>query len=424
MSMDHHWWNKRFRKMKSFAYKVIDEKGQTIEGEIELNSIEELNKFFLQKALIPLKIKEKSNFWDTISDKVPLLFNRKLFDNELIAFTRQFGAAYSSGLSVPRALRLLSEQLTHSILKRALKNISSQIEQGKGLTESFRRYPKLFDNTYLAILNTGELTGNLDSMLNYSANLLEKKLLNKERLKSAFLYPKLVLGMIVITVIVLLIFVIPQFAKLFDRFGATLPPATLALITIAQTVKNYWWVFLVAFVAAFYLLIPYLKNNESFMIWLGERLLKLPILGVLLTKIEINHFCVTFALLLKAGIKVTDAAVAAIDGIKNSYLKKMMSSIKPHLEQGGTISGALEKITVIPPVMVSMIAVGEESGSIEALLEKLSALYDNEIDLILKRLPTLLEPIILAFLFLLVLGLAIAVYGPLWKLSSVVRGGG
>lgn len=409
--------------MKKFAYKAFDAKGQPVVGQLEVNDRREIDAFFIEKSLIPVRVAEqKTAFLNDWLRDLSLNFNRKLFDNEVIAFTRQFAAAYSAGIAVPRALKMLSEQLSHPRLKQVLAETAGKIEQGKGLTESFRAFPQCFDGTFLAIMNSGEISGNLDQMLNYAAGLLERRLVNRERIKSTFLYPKLVVGMLIIAVVILLIFVIPQFAKLYDRFHAQLPLPTRALIGLAEVCKAYWWVGAL-FVPALIVLSIYLRNRQDFMLWLHEKWIHLPIFGSLIIKIELAQFCTTFAVLLRSGIKVTYAAESAADGIKNTFLRQKFQSITPHLEHGGTVSGALEQIDIVPALVASMVTMGEESGNLESLLDKVNALYENEIDLVLKRLPTLIEPIILSVLFALVLGLGVAIYLPLWKMSSLVRGG-
>ena len=345
---------------------------------------------------------------------------KKLYQTELIAFTRQFAAAYGAGLAVADILDLLGKQSKHDAFRECLASISQLIRSGKGMTESFMKFPRFFDSTYLAILNSGEISGNLDTTLNYSASLMEKKMMHRERLNATLLYPKLVLGMISLTGAIVVIFVIPQFAKLYDKFEAELPLPTLILVGFAEIVKAYWWACL-ALVPIIFVGIQYLKRNAKFMLWWDEKLLKLPILGETFLKMELTHFCTTFALLLRSGVKITNSTQIAIDGMRNSYLRSQMGVIIPTLEEGGSLADALARVPVIPPLMSSMIAIGEESGTLEHLLDRVSSLYDNETEMMLKKLPTLLEPIILSGLFVLVLLLALAVYLPMWKMAQLIK---
>jgi type II secretory pathway component PulF len=420
--------------MPSYAYKALDARGKIIEGQLNVADQAEVERYFLESELTPVRIEEQTGgraepvaatlraaagktrpWWLPRFD-----FKRKLLDNELIAFTRQFAAAYGAGIPVFDILALLSGQARHLRFRAALEEIRVMIREGKGLTESFACFPDFFDKTYLSILNAGEVSGNLDNTLNYSSGLMEKKLLHREKLKSTLLYPKLVLGMIGITATVVVIFVIPQFAKLYDKFDAELPLPTLMLVALADYVKKYWWT-LPAFVPPIFVLVQYLKRHEDFMLWWDEMVLKLPILGITFLKMELTHFCTTFALLLRSGIKITDATQISIEGMRNSFLRREMLTIIPTLEGGGTLASALANVPVVPALMSSMIAIGEESGTLEELLDKVSQLYDNETELMLKKLPTLLEPIILGFLFVLVFCLALAVYLPMWRMASLVR---
>lgn len=410
--------------MRKFAYKAMDTTGRAVEGQLEVEAPAQVDEFFLEKDLTPLRVEEmKSEGATALFETIKYHFKRKLFETELIAFTHQFAAAYGAGISVPRILSMLSKQMTHKPFRDSVENISDQIESGKGLTDAFQKYPAYFDATYLAILSTGEASGNLDKVMDYAAGLLEKKMIHSERIKSTLLYPKLVVGAIFFTLIIMMIFVVPQFQKMYERFGGDLPLPTKILIGLSQFCQSYWWVGLIAAIPA-YIGLQKLKANEPVMLWVHERLLKIPIFGPLFLKVELTHFCTTFALLMRSGIRVTEATEISVRGMRNTYFRKRLSVIVPHLEEGGTVSGALEKVDVVPPLMSSMVSVGEEAGTLDSLLDKVAVLYESDTEMMLKRLPTLLEPIILATLFLLVLGLAIAIYLPMWKLSSLVRGGG
>lgn len=409
--------------MKKFAYKAMDPTGRPVEGQLEVGGQSEVDQYFLDKNLVPLNVKElKAAQTLSFFRRLSFYFRHKLFESELIAFTRQFAAAYGAGLAVPRILSMLTKQLTHEPFRDSVGAITGSIERGKGLTESFAQFTRFFDATYLAMLGTGEMSGNLDKVMDYAAGLLEKKMIHRERIKSTMLYPKLVVGAIVFTIIIMLIFVIPQFQKLYERFGSDLPLPTRILVSLSQVVQVYWWLIPVSIVPG-YFAVKYMQSNARIMLWVHEKMLRSPIFGPLFIKVELTHFCTTFALLLRSGIKVTDATEISIRGMRNSYLRHKMSDIVPFLEQGGTVSGAMERVDVIPPLMSSMVAVGEESGALETLLERVAYLYENETEMMLKRLPTLLEPIILSILFALTLGLAIAIYLPMWRLSSLVKGG-
>jgi len=406
--------------MKRFAYKAIDTGGKTVEGEVDALNEKDLESYFMKSSLTPLKVGEKKEGGESILYMFQARMKRKLFESELIAFTRQFAAAYGAGIPVGRALDLLASQTAHPLFQEALLSISRKVQDGMGLTETFEKYPRFFDKTYTAILHSGEISGNLDDVLNYSANLLEKKLLHKERIRSTFLYPKLVIGMIGITMTVVIIFVIPQFSKLYEKFEAPLPLPTLMMVSLSNFVTTYWWLGFVIVPSIMYG-VSLLKKNENFMLWLHQRFVGMPLFGSTFLKIELTHFCTTFALLLRSGIKITDAVYIAINSMKNTFLKKELTQIIPTIEQGGTLADGLGKVKCVPALMSSMIAIGEETGTIETLLDRVSQLYDHETDLMLKKLPTLLEPIVLGFLFCLVFMLALAVYLPMWKMASLLR---
>lgn len=406
--------------MRRYAYKALDANGSAVEGEIEASTEKEVEAHFLKSKLTPLRIQPLKDKNDNWRNRYRARRKRKLLENELIAFTRQFAAAYGAGIPVGRAIDLLAAQTPHEQFKACLVEISRKVQDGLGLTEAFQQFPQFFDATYVSILNSGEVSGNLDLVLNYSANLLERKLIHKERLRSTLLYPKLVIGMIAITSVVVVIFVIPQFAKLYEKFETPLPLPTLLMVKLSNIVTTYWWVVPV-FIPLATALVRYLKTNKEFMLWFHEKAVNLPIFGKTILKIELTQFSTTFALLLRSGIKITDAATIAINSMKNTFLKQQLLTIIPIVEAGGTLAEALGKIPAVPPLMSSMIAIGEDSGTLETLLDRVAALYDHETELMMKKLPTLLEPIVLSFLFVLVFFLALAVYLPMWKMASLIR---
>jgi len=246
------------------------------------------------------------------------------------------------------------------------------------------------------------------------------KMLHKERIKGAFLYPKIVISVIGVTMLVIITYVIPQFAKLYKKFNAELPLATRFLIGLSNFVQEYWWVAVLVVPLAVYGLKKFIQQDKV-KLYLHEKYVKIPVFGNLLLKGELSYFCTTFALLVRAGINVLEATQMAIDGIKNVYMRNKLQLIIPTVEQGGSIREAMDKIEFIPPLLASVVAVGEKTGTLDQLLDRVASLYDNETDLMLKKLPTLMEPLILVCLFGLVLFIALAVYLPMWKMSSLVR---
>jgi len=404
--------------MTRFNYKVMDTSGRTYEGTFDGVGEQELEAYFLKNDLTPLSVKvQKGKGTQT---RLPVFFSRSLVDTEVIAFTRQFAAAYGAGLPVASTLDLLAAQSGLPPFREALVKISNQIKAGSNLTRAFGGNPQYFDETYLACLGAGEATGNLDTVLAYAASLLEKRYAYREKLKATFLYPKLVFAMIALTALVILLFVIPQFAKLYNRFGAKLPLPTRLLIAIGNGVHAYWWLLPLAIPVFFYMR-AVARKNRAIVLWWHRQQLAVPLFGPTGLKAEMGHFCTTFSLLLRSGIKITEATEIAIKSLRNRFLQSRLEAVGPALESGGTLAGALEKASVTPPLMISMIRLGEEAGKLDELLERVAALYENETDMMLKKIPTLLEPVILGVLFVLVLLLALAVYLPLWRMSALIH---
>lgn len=407
--------------MRHFYYKALSAERKVLEGDTFVEEKSDLDKFFLERSLMPLNIREeKESPFKVLRQSFEIWWNRKLFETELITFTRQFSAGYGAGLPVAKIFEILAAQTTHIHFHSALIQISKRIQSGRGLVEAVSEFPKFFDATYRAMLSSGELTGNLDTVLDYVANILEKRKAHQERIKSTLLYPKIVVFFMVICVIIVLAFVIPQFKKIFDKFETALPLPTLILMRASEYFMAYWWLgfFLVPL---WILFVEYLKKRPDFMMWLHATLLDIPMMGNIFKKVELTHFCTTFALLLRAGIKVTDATTTAVNALSNVFLREELRKIIPAIEQGGTLTQALTSIKGVPALMTSMIAVGEQSGTLDKLLDRVAKLYEDEAEALMKKLPTFLEPIILSILFVLVLFLALAVYLPMWKMASVIK---
>jgi len=224
--------------MPEFIYKARDATGAAVDGMLDIDTRDGLDNYFLENNLIPIKVDEKKPKGASVS---AFSFRKKLSDVDLIAFTRQFSAAYSAGISITESLQTLVGQITHVEFKKAIQEMIAKIQQGYGLTEVFSEYPYFFDPTYISIIKAGETTGQLDNALMFCANLLEKKMLHKERIKGAFLYPKIVLGVMSVVIVVIISYVIPQFAKLYAKFNAELPFTTRILIDTSNLFQEFWW---------------------------------------------------------------------------------------------------------------------------------------------------------------------------------------
>lgn len=403
--------------MPIYSYKARDAKGQAITGHFEAASAELLDQYFHQNQWIPIATQECSK-----PASVRWKLQRKLPELELIAFTRQLGTAYAAGISIVNALELLAQTVEHTAFRDALLKIVEHIQEGQGLAQSFAAYPGFFSPAYLALLQSGEISGNLEAVLFYQADLMEKRLSHRERVQSALLYPKLVIGMMVLTVSIVTVFVVPQFAQMYEKFQAKLPLPTRILIESSSLVRSYWWaIALTLFV--FWLAWKRVTKLPHVRIAIHRQVLRLPLLGPLFMKIDLAQFCTVFAILIRAGIRITEAIRMALESLHNQYLRSELLKVVPLLEEGGSIGQTLKKVTLLPALFTAMMLVGEETGRIDPLLERLAQAYERETDAFLKRLPTLLEPILLGSLFVLVLFLALAIYLPLWKMAGFARAG-
>ncbi|MEK6375357.1 MAG: type II secretion system F family protein [Acidobacteriota bacterium] len=339
---------------------------------------------------------------------------------QLVAiFTRQFSVMIDAGLPLVQCLEILGSQQENKAMKRALIQIRQDVESGSNLADSMRKHPKIFNDLYTNMVAAGEAGGILDTILQRLAQYIEKAVKLNGQVKSAMIYPVAVISIAVIVVAVILWKVIPVFAALFKGLGAELPMPTIIVIALSNFIADYWWLIGITVGGTIYSLRRYHETYKGKRV-LDGILLKMPVLGMLLRKIAVARFCRTLATLTASGVPILDGLQITARTAGNSIIEDAIMATRKSVEEGKTISEPLGDTDVFPPMVVQMIAVGEQTGALDTMLSKIADFYEDEVDAAVAGLMKLLEPVLIAFLGVAIGGIVIAMYMPMFTLIGQI----
>ncbi len=391
-------------KQKKYFWHGIDAQGMRAHGQISAESIALVKKHLLEKNISPLKIARKFTF--------SFAALRKKIQYKFIAdFSRQLATLINSGIPVFMALNIIEQSSEHSGLRFLLGKIKKDIETGLALSEALKKHKKYFDDLFCNLIHIGEHSGTLDIMLNNIAHHQEKSMDLKRKIKKALLYPSVILATALTVTIVLLIFVVPQFGKLFHDFGAELPVYTRLVIKLSTIITHNFLFIAFGFIS----IITALKYMNT-----DKILLKMPIVRNILKKAIITRFSSTLAITLKAGLPLSEALQITANTANNKLFQHAILIIHEQVAAGQSISNAIAHSSLFPIRARQMIAIGEESGALDSMLNKTAEYYENEINYLVDNLNNLLEPAIMVILGILIGGLIIGMYLPIFRLGTII----
>ncbi len=406
--------------MPTFYYKARDRQGVLVTGEIEAVSAEELKEGLFSEGMIPLEVRETSgkNFSLNPSD----LFKRVKAE-ELMIFTRQFYTLFKAGVSMDAILAAMAKQMKSQTLRNALVRIRADVASGSTLAHAFGRHPKIFSELYVAMIAAGEEAGILEEVLKHLSDLLVKEYDIKKNVKGATLYPKIVFVVLVCAVLFLMLFVIPKFVDFYGRYGAELPLPTRILIAMSVAVKDYWFLLAAAVGLGYFLYKRFYRTNVGKM-KIDAMRFKIPVFGDLNLKVSNARFGHIMAALYRSGLAMPRSLEVVADTIGNAAFSMEVRKVREDIQRGATLSEAISKQTYFPPVMIETTAVGERAGALGDMLATVAEHFDTEVNHTIKNLTTLLEPFLLVGIFAVVALLALAIFLPIWNLSTVISGRG
>ncbi len=399
--------------MPTFEWKGTARNGQTQTGVLVADSKDAVINVMRRQQIVVTAVKEKGK-------EIALpKFGGGVPSQSVAIFTRQFSVMIDAGLPLVQCLEILGSQQDHKTFKRTLLQIRQDVESGSNLADAMRKHPKVFNDLYTNMVAAGEAGGILDTILQRLATYIEKSVKLNGQVKSAMIYPVAVISIACIVVAVILWKVIPTFASLFESLGAELPMPTRVVIALSNFIADYWWLIIVSFFALTFSIRKYHQTYKGKRV-LDNVLLHMPVLGILLRKIAVARFCRTLSTLTSSGVPILDGLQITARTAGNSIVEDAIMATRKSVEEGKTISEPLGSTEVFPPMVVQMIAVGEQTGALDTMLSKIADFYEEEVDVAVAGLMKLLEPVLIAFLGVAIGGIVIAMYMPMFSLISQI----
>ncbi|HMO18534.1 MAG TPA: type II secretion system F family protein [Oligoflexia bacterium] len=406
--------------MPQFYWEGTSSKGKRLKGTLQAANAQAVFNQLRSQRITPdvKKIKEKGKGLDR-EIKVPG-FAPKVKSKDIVVFTRQFATMIDAGLPIVQGLDVLAKQHENPAMRRTLGKIKETVEVGGTLADGMKEHPKAFDNLFVNMVAAGEAGGILDIILERMANYLEKSLALKRQVKTAMIYPAVVVFAAVVVTAVLLIFVIPTFAEMFSEFGSALPAPTMMVLALSDfMVANYYYIGAGGMII-FYLFRRFAKTEKGKDV-LHPLFLKMPIAGELIRKVAVARFTRTLGTMLSSGVPILEALSICAKTAGNRVVEREVNGIRVAISEGKRLVDPLENSVVFPPMVVQMIGVGESTGALDAMLNKVADFYESEVEVAVAGMKQLIEPVMILFLGTVVGGLVIAMYLPIFKLGSVIH---
>jgi type IV pilus assembly protein PilC len=388
--------------------------GGTMTGEIEAPdrtaAVGELRK----RAILVTKIQERSG------GKSPSKAGGKVKDKEMAIFTRQFSTMIDAGLPLVQCLNILAEQSESKNLRDVTGRVARSVEQGSTLADSLRRHPRAFDDLFTNMVEVGESGGILDVVFQRLAAYIEKAAALKRKVKGAMIYPASIIGVAFLVVIFMLTFVIPTFTKMFKDLGADLPLPTQVVVWLSEFVRTYILLIIAAVFGCVFALRAYYRTEKG-QATIDALLLKVPVMGTLIRKVAVARFTRTLGTLVSSGVPILEGLRITARTAGNKVVEKAVLQCRAAVTAGKTLAEPLKASGVFPPMVIQMISVGEQTGALDAMLSKIADFYDDEVDVAVSSMTALLEPIMIVVLGVLIGGLVVAMYLPIFKLVTLVK---
>ncbi|MBF0165000.1 MAG: type II secretion system F family protein [Magnetococcales bacterium] len=397
--------------MDIFEWEALSKSGEKRKGEMEGSSVGAVMAQLRRQGLKNPTVKKRS---------VSSLKASKITEMEIVVFTRQLATMVGAGLPLVSCFDLAAKGAENRTLQEVTLRVKADIEAGTTLTDAMTKEPTMFDELFINLVQAGEQSGILEAVLNRLAVYKEKSAALKAKVKSAMTYPIAVLVIAFVITGVLMIFVVPTFADLFKSFGAQLPMPTRIVIAISEWVQATWWLVLAVMGAAGWSFSNAYKKNKAFHYQMDRLALKLPVFGLILRKSSVARFARTFGTMIAAGTPILDSLENVAKTAGNKVVEEAVLNSRSSISEGRTLTEPLAASGIFPPMVTQMIGIGESTGNLEVMLEKVADFYEAEVDRAVDSLTALLEPLILVILGVLIGGLVVAMYMPIFQMGSVV----
>ncbi|HIA1345360.1 TPA: type II secretion system F family protein [Legionella anisa] len=397
----------------TFHYTGVNKAAQKINGDIEARSL----------ALAKVELRRQGIIVNKIAKKRAPVFslkNKKVKSGDITVFSRQLATMIESGIPLVQSFDIVAKGQSNKRLKELIENIKNDVETGLTLSEALKKHPAHFNELFCNLVDADEKSGSLDIMLDKIATYKEKIETIKKKIKKALTYPMAVLVVAFIVTTGLLMFVVPQFEALFKGFGAELPAMTQAVVSMSKFFQSYWYLIFGVLIGGIYAFIYALKHSPQFAQTVDRTLLKLPVIGPIIEKAAIARFARTLSITFAAGLPLVEALKSVAGATGNIIFAQSTDTIREEVSTGQQMNKAMENTQLFPNMVIQMVAIGEESGALEKMLSKVADFYEEDVDNAVDSLSSLLEPIIMSILGILVGGLVVAMYLPIFKLGTAI----
>ncbi|MND51585.1 Type II secretion system protein F [compost metagenome] len=399
-------------KTSTFAWEGTDKKGSKVKGEISGQNPALVKAQLRKQGINPTKVRKKSTSL--------LSAGKKIKPMDIALFTRQMATMMKAGVPLMQSFEIIGEGFEKPAMRKLVEEVKQEVSSGNSLANSLRKKPEYFDELYCNLVDSGEQAGALETLLDRIATYKEKTEALKAKIKKAMNYPVAVIVVAIIVSAILLIKVVPQFQSVFANFGAELPAFTRMVISLSEALQEWWFIVLVGFFALGFAVQRAHKASPKFRDWTDHTVLKLPVVGDILYKSAVARFARTLATTFAAGVPLVDALDSVAGASGNVVFKNAVIKVKSDVSTGMQLNFSMRTTGVFPAMAVQMTAIGEESGALDEMLDKVASFYEAEVDNAVDGLTALMEPMIMAVLGVLVGGLIIAMYLPIFQLGAVV----
>jgi type IV pilus assembly protein PilC len=396
-------------KEHTFLWEGVDRNNRQVRGESKAASETVVTSNLRRQGIRITKIKRQT-----------FRGGKRVSEKDVTFFTRQLATMLKAGVPLLQSFEIVARGHSNARFSRLMMEVKSRIEAGSSLADAFRHYPAQFDNLYCNLVAAGESSGMIDAILDRLATYKEKILALKSKIKAALFYPSAVVTVAIVVVWVIMIFVIPAFKDVFSSFGASLPAPTQLVIDISDFVVTWWWAAFIAIGGTIFGMSVLIKRSETFRYTFDRLLLKFPVIGDILEKATIARWTRTLATMFAAGVPLVESLDAVSGAAGNAVYQSATRRIQTDVSTGSSLTNSMMSTQLFPNMVLQMVQIGEESGSLDAMLTKIADFYEREVDDAVSALSSLLEPIIIVFLGVVVGGLVVAMYLPIFKLGAVV----
>ncbi|MFC6441205.1 type II secretion system F family protein [Bowmanella sp. JS7-9] len=407
--------------MAVFTYSARSQSGELTTGQLDATDKQSAAEQLRRRSLIPIRIDESLAVQSVGLNPSLLLGLRRVSLDELAMFSRQMYSLIRSGIPILRAISGLADSTHSRKLREVLLDLSDQLERGRTLSTAMNQHSDVFSSLFVSIVHVGENTGRLDAVFLQLSEYLEREQETRRQIKAATRYPVIVIGFIVVAMFILNIFVVPQFSNMFAKFGAELPLMTRILIGTSNFFVNYWYVLILGIGLAIYLFLRRINSESGRVIW-DKRKLKFPIMGTIIERATLARFARSFGMMLNAGVPMTIALNLVAEAVGNKYIAQQLVAMRRNIEKGDSLLRASNNSGLFTPLILQMVAVGEETGQVDTLLTEVAQFYEREVDYDVKNVTAKIEPILLVVVAGMVLVLALGIFTPMWDMATAIKG--